>query len=263
MLDGDRARYRSVMHMPNFDPTSPHPAAHIVVVDDDREIRELLASYLAQSGFRVETAADAVALDRLLARGLPDLIVLDLMLPGENGLAICRRLRAKMEIPILMLTAVADPVDRVIGLELGADDYLTKPFLPRELLARIRAVLKRRGPLVAGATSQQRRYRFGAWELDETGCTLRNENGGEPQALTGGEFRLIHAFIRSPGRVFTRDDLARIIHGRDVSPFERSIDVAVSRMRRRLGDSAKEPNLIVTVHALGYVFRGKVKTLDS
>jgi two-component system, OmpR family, response regulator len=236
--------------------------ATLVVVDDDRDIRTLLAEYLGQAGYHVLPAADGVELDRCLAQANADLIVLDVMLPGEDGFSICRRLRATRDTPVMMLTAVGDPVDRVIGLELGADDYVAKPFLPRELLARIRAVLKRRTGQAVRQPNGTKCYRFAGWVLDEMTCTVQRD--GEPaQELTGGEYRLLHALVRAPGRVFTRDDIARIVNGRDVAPYERSVDVAISRMRRRLGDSARTPTLIATVHALGYVFRGKVEVIEA
>jgi two-component system, OmpR family, response regulator len=236
--------------------------ATLLVVDDDNDIRTLLAEYLGQAGYHVETASGASEMDRLLRQISPDLIVLDVMMPGEDGLSICKRLRATSDVPIMMLTAVGDPVDRVVGLELGADDYVAKPFLPRELLARIRAVLKRRQGTAERMATGARRYRFAGWTLDEASCTLMHEDGSV-QELTGSEYRLIHAFVKSPGRVFSRDDIARLVHGREVAPFERSVDVAISRMRRRLGDPAKDPTLIATVHAMGYVFRGKVVVADT
>jgi two-component system, OmpR family, response regulator len=238
------------------------PAPQICVVDDDNDIRNLLAQYLGRAGFRVHTASDGAQLSELLTHESPDLILLDVMMPNEDGLSICKRLRAQSDVPIMMLTAMADPVDRVVGLELGADDYLQKPFMPRELLARVRAILKRRSPMTGTGLTQARCYRFAGWELDEAACTLRH-NGQEPVRLTGGEFRLLQTFVRLPNRVFSRDDLSQIIHGRGIEPFERSVDVAVSRMRRRLGDSAKEPALIATVHAMGYVFRAKVEVIEQ
>ncbi len=232
-------------------------APRIVVVDDDDELRALLVQYLSAAGFDVESAADGVALTALLKRGEPDLIVLDLMMPGEDGLSICRRLRAQSQVPILMLTAAGEAIDRVIGIEVGADDYMAKPFMPRELLARVRAILRRSSvPVVRSA--ERVRYRFAGWVLDEYDCSLHSTRYGV-QRLTGGEYRLLHALVSAPGRVLSRDAIAQAMHGRPIDAFDRSIDVAVSRMRKKLLGSDTGPNLIKSVHALGYVFSGKVE----
>ncbi len=232
-------------------------AMRIVVVDDDDELRALLVQYLSAAGFDVESAADGVALTALLKRGEPDLIVLDLMMPGEDGLSICRRLRAQSQVPILMLTAAGEAIDRVIGIEVGADDYMAKPFMPRELLARVRAILRRSSAPVA-RSAERVRYRFAGWVLDEYDCSLHSKLYGV-QRLTGGEYRLLHALVSAPGRVLSRDAIAQAMHGRPIDAFDRSIDVAVSRMRKKLSGSDTGPNLIKSLHALGYVFSGKVE----
>jgi two-component system, OmpR family, response regulator len=235
------------------------PMQRIVVVDDDADLRELLRQYLSNVGFHVAAAADGKELDALLLNEVPDLIVLDLMMPGEDGLSICRRLRTRSNVPILMLTAASEAVDRVVGIELGADDYMAKPFLPRELLARIRAILRR--AMGSGVRNGARtRYRFAGWVLDEYDCSLHSEANGVVR-LTGGEYRLLHAFVSAPGRVLSRDAIAEAVHGRPIDAFERSVDVAVSRMRKKLSGE-NGPNLIKSVHALGYVFSAKVEVIE-
>jgi two-component system, OmpR family, response regulator len=252
------------MNNPRTSDTEPTmsilPMQKIVVVDDDADLRELLCEYLSKNSFQVTAAASGSELDNLLSDGSADLIVLDLMMPGEDGLSICRRLRAKSRVPILMLTAAGEAVDRVVGIELGADDYMAKPFLPRELLARIRAIL-RRATNIDVRGSARTRYRFAGWILDEYDCSLHSETHGTLR-LTGGEYRLLHSFVTSPGRVLSRDALAEAVRGRSIDAFERSVDVAVSRMRKKLaGESG--PNLIKSVHALGYVFSAKVEVVSE
>ena len=226
---------------------------HILVVDDDREIRDLTGRYLRKHGFRVESAADAKAMDRLLRDGRFDLIVLDLMLPGEDGLSICRRLRASTRIPILMLTAVAEDTDRIIGLEIGADDYLTKPFNPRELLARIRAVLRRAEGAGSAADPVEGVLIFSGWRLDPARRELRDPQGVLIE-LTAGEFGLLMALVERPRRVLSRDRLLDLTKGRDAQPFDRSIDVQVSRLRRKIEPDPKNPDMIKTVRSGGYIF---------
>ena len=226
-------------------------SAHILIVDDDREIRDLTGRYLRKHGFRVDSAADAKEMDRLLRDGRFDLIVLDLMLPGEDGLSICRRLRAATRIPIVMLTAVAEDTDRIIGLEIGADDYLTKPFNPRELLARIRAALRRAEgslPRPDGGTLV-----FAGWRLDPARRELRDPDGVLVE-LTAGGFDLLAAFVERPRRVLSRDQLLDLTKGRDAQPFDRSIDVQVSRLRRKIEADPKKPEVIKTVRSGGYIF---------
>ena len=227
----------------------------IVVVDDDARIRDLLRRYLTQEGFEVLLAEDAKALNRLMTRENIDLIVLDLMLPGEDGLSICRRLRAASDTtPIIMLTAKVEDVDRIVGLEVGADDYLPKPFNPRELLARIHAVLRRRpAPEAPGAPSKEAQVvSFGPFEFDLSQRRLTRE--GEPIALTTGEFSMLKALVRHPRQPLSRDKLAQLARGRDFEPFDRSLDVQVSRLRKLVEPDATQPRYIQTVWGVGYVF---------
>ncbi len=231
---------------------------HILIVDDDREIRDLTGRYLGKHGFRVDSAGDAKAMDRLLRDGRFDLIVLDLMLPGEDGLSICRRLRASTRIPILMLTAVAEDTDRIIGLEIGADDYLTKPFNPRELLARIRAVLRRADGPGSLPDPGEGTLAFAGWRLDAARRELRNPDGVLVE-LTAGEFDLLVALVEHPRRVLSRDQLLDLTKGRDAQPFDRSIDVQVSRLRRKIETDSKNPEFIKTVRSGGYIFTVRVE----
>jgi two-component system OmpR family response regulator len=231
-------------------------APHILIVDDDPEIRDLLARYLKKHGLRVDTAPDGRAMTRALEDGRFDLVVLDLMLPGEDGLTLCRRLRASSTLPIIMLTAVAEDTDRVIGLEMGADDYLTKPFNPRELLARIKAVLRRSGG--AGPATQDGVLIFADWRLDVAKRELQSRDG-DPVILTAGEFDLLLAFAERPKRVLSRDQLLDLTRGRDAQPFDRSIDVQLSRLRRKIERDPKDPQLIKTVRGGGYVLTEDVQ----
>ncbi len=227
--------------------------AHILVVDDDAALRELLDRYLKEQGFRVSSVADGVALERFLAKEHPDLVILDLMLPGEDGLSIARRLRAQGGMPIIMLSARGEDVDRIVGLEVGADDYLSKPFNPRELLARIRAVLRRHSSghaEAAGADASV--YAFGPYRMDTTRHSLTRD-GGEV-ALTSAEFTLLRLFLEHPNRVLSRDALIELIKGYNRSPFDRSIDVRVTRLRRKIEPDPESPVYIRTVHGEGYLF---------
>ena len=232
---------------------------HILVVDDDREIRDLLARFLRKHGFRVETAADGKAMFRTLSAGRFDLVVLDLMLPGEDGLSLCRKVRAESDLPIVMLTAIGEDTDRIVGLEMGADDYLAKPFNPRELLARIRAVL-RRAPDMRGRpeADPSRTFEFQGWALDAGRRSLHAPDGALVD-LTGGEFDLLLALVEHPNRVLNRDQLLDLTRGREAGPFDRSVDVQVSRLRRKIEEDPKQPALIKTVRGGGYVFAGKVQ----
>lgn len=234
---------------------------HILVVDDDREIRDLLAHFLRKHGYRIETAGDGSAMFRAIDAGRFDLIVLDLMLPGEDGLSLCRRVRATSNLPIVMLTAVGEDTDRIVGLELGADDYLGKPFNPRELLARIRAVLRRATDsrhLSEGSLSKC--FEFQGWNLDATRRCLQAPDGA-PVDLTAGEFALLLALLEHPGRVLTRDQLLDLTRGREAGPFDRSVDIQVSRLRRKIEADPKRPDLIKTVRSGGYVFSGSVREM--
>ena len=232
---------------------------HILIVDDDAEIRNLLREYLERNGMRATAVASGREMRSALARGDVDLIVLDLMLPHEDGLTLCRDLRAKSNTPVIMLTARGEETDRIVGLEMGADDYLPKPFNPRELLARIRAVL-RRGHAPAIAKEVPARLRFGEWALD-TGARQLVGPGGVVVPLSAGEYRLLRVFLEHPNRVLNRDQLLDLTRGREASPFDRSIDVQVGRLRRRLGDTAEEPVLIKTVRGEGYLFAASVEAL--
>ncbi|GGP94301.1 two-component system response regulator OmpR [Shewanella ulleungensis] len=226
----------------------------ILVVDDDMRLRSLLERYLLEQGFQVRSAANAEQMDRLLERENFHLLVLDLMLPGEDGLSICRRLRQQENpIPIVMLTAKGDEVDRIIGLELGADDYLPKPFNPRELLARIKAVMRRQTAEVPGAPAQQEEMiEFGEFSLNlATREMFHNE---ESIALTSGEFAVLKVLVNHPREPLSRDKLMNLARGRDYSALERSIDVQVSRLRRLIEKDAANPRYIQTVWGLGYVF---------
>jgi two-component system, OmpR family, response regulator len=234
---------------------------HLLVVDDDREIRRLLEAYLTQSGYRVTSVGDGRAMRRALNEHRIDLIVLDLMLPGEDGLSLCRGLRAQSNMPVLMLTASSSEIDRIVGLEMGADDYLTKPFSPRELLARVKSILRRAKSLphqqVATDVSS---YRFGEWTLD---VATRNiiAVDGLVVPLSGAEFRLLSVFLDHPQVVLSRDQLLELVSGRETIPLDRSIDVLIGRLRKRLNDDGKEPALIKTVRSAGYVFAARVESL--
>jgi two-component system phosphate regulon response regulator OmpR len=237
-------------------PHAPSPRAdRIVVVDDDALIRDLLRRYLTQEGFEVLLAEDSKALGRVLTRETVDLIVLDLMLPGEDGLSICRRLRAANDsTPIIMLTAKVEDVDRIVGLEVGADDYLPKPFNPRELLARIHAVLRRRPVLEApGAPAKEAMtVTFGPFEFDLALRRLCKE--GEQIPLTTGEFSMLKALVRHPRQPLSRDKLAQLARGREFEPFDRSLDVQISRLRKMIESDPAHPRFIQTVWGMGYVF---------
>jgi two-component system phosphate regulon response regulator OmpR len=229
--------------------------ARILVVDDDLRLRDLLERYLAEQGFAAQSAPDAPAMDRLLAKERFDLVILDLMLPGEDGLSICRRLRAaRSDLPIIMLTAKGDEVDRIVGLEMGADDYLPKPFSPRELLARISAVLRRRAPAAppGSPAAASEPLRFGPFTLDLS--TRQLARGGKPVPLTTGEFALLRALAEHPRMSLSRDRLMELARGREKEAFDRSIDVQVSRLRRIIEDDPAQPRYIQTVWGYGYVF---------
>lgn len=232
----------------------PDPLEKILVVDDDARLRALLQRYLEEQGYTVKAVADAEQMDRALSRELYALMVLDLMLPGEDGLSICNRLRSGGNaIPIIMLTAKGDDADRINGLEAGADDYLPKPFNPRELLARIKAVLRRQVKELPGAPSQQEEVvSFGPFTLDLSTRTLTKN--GEAVALTTGEFAVMKALVQHPREPLTRDKLMNLARGREWSAMERSIDVQVSRLRRLIEDDPSNARYIQTVWGVGYVF---------
>jgi len=226
----------------------------ILVVDDDVRLRDLLTRYLSEQGFQVSALSDSSQLDKKLQRDPPHLIVLDLMLPGEDGLTVCRRLRGAGEmVPIIMLTAKGEDVDRIVGLEMGADDYLGKPFNPRELVARIHAVLRRHGERAAlGAPTEEGRIRFGTHILDLAARTL--ERDGVTQTLTTGEFSLIKVFVQYPRQPLAREKLMLLARGRDHEVFDRAIDVQVSRLRKLVEPDPANPRYIQTVWGFGYVY---------
>ncbi len=226
---------------------------HILVVDDDRDIRTLLAEYLDSNGLRTLTATNGSEMRRVLEESRVDLIVLDLTLPGEDGLTLCRNLRATSSVPVIMLTARGEPLDRILGLEMGADDYLAKPFEPRELFARIRSVLRRTQALPPNmAQPDVATMRFAGWTLDLTARHLVNKDG-VVVALSGAEFRLLKVFLDHPNRVLNRDQLLELTQGRESDPFDRSVDIQISRLRQKLGDDARTPTIIKTVRNEGYV----------
>jgi two-component system OmpR family response regulator len=235
------------------------PAPHIAVVDDHRDIRDLVGKYLAQHGYRISVAENAAALRRLLDRSALDLVVLDIMMPGEDGLSLCRHLRGATEIPIILLTAMAEDTDRIVGLEVGADDYLTKPFNPRELLARIKAVLRRVQALPPQRNRPQaQRVRFDRWLLDIGRRELVGRDG-VAVALSTSEFRLLVAFLDHAGLVLSRDQLLDLTVGRASDPFDRSIDNQVSRLRKKIEADPKAPALIKTHWGGGYSFVAEVE----
>lgn len=232
-------------------------ASTVVVVDDDLEIRELLKDYLERQGYRALLAEDGDALYALLRRETPDLLVMDIMMPGEDGLSLCRDLRRTSDVPIIMLTASADETDRILGLELGADDYLTKPFNPRELLARIKAVLRR---VRVAPAETGRLVRFGSWQLDRITRELIDHDG-QRSVLSGADYLLLRVFLDHPEQVLSREQLYDLSRGRRAPPLDRSIDVHICRLRQRLGEDAQHSQLIRTVRGAGYVLAAPVETL--
>jgi two-component system OmpR family response regulator len=232
---------------------------HILIVDDHREIRDLVSRALSKDGFRVSTAADGRAMRKVLADSRIDLILLDLMLPGEDGLALCRAVRAESNIPIIMLTAKGEEVDRVIGLEMGADDYLPKPFGSRELTARIKAVLRRSADKGTAANPEARpkRYRFERWQLD-TGARELLRDDGVAVPLSTGEYDLLIALVERPQRVLNRDQLLDLARGRAANALDRSIDTQVSRLRKKIERDPNDPKIIKTVWGGGYMFTPEV-----
>ena len=232
---------------------------HILIVDDDAEIRSLLCDYLRKNGYRASVAADGKAMWTALARGKVDLIVLDLMLPGEDGLTLCRDLRAKSDTPVIMLTARGEETDRIVGLEMGADDYLGKPFSPRELLARVKSVLRRYRSLPRSLRADDaRRIAFAGWRLDVAARHLLSPEG-VVTPLSGAELQLLKIFLSHPNRVLSRDQLMVLAKGREADPTDRTIDIQVSRLRHRLGDDPADPKIIKTVRGEGYVLATAVE----
>src|ERR1700678_3764693 len=236
--------------------------SHILVTDDDPQIRTLLEEYLTQNGLRVSLASSGMEMSKILADEAIDLVVLDLRLAGEDGLAIARSLRDRSSIPIVMLTGVRDEADRVMGLELGADDYVTKPFSPRELLARIRTVLRRTKSAVPGSARQReiRAYRFGAFELNLRTRRLKQRDGGQI-VLTNGEFNLLAALLAAPERILTRDQLLEASRVYDNEVYDRAIDIQVLRLRRKIARAQQQPPFIVTERGAGYIFSSAVEVV--
>jgi two-component system OmpR family response regulator len=235
----------------------------ILIVDDDLEIRRLLADYLARNGFAALAARDGREMWQMLERHVVDLVVLDLMLPDTDGLTLCRDLRAKGNLPVLMLTARGEETDRIVGIEMGADDYLVKPFNPRELLARIKSILRRTRSLPPNLRPEPTRcLAFSGWCLD-TATRLLTSPDGVATPLSGGEYRLLRILLDHPNRVLNRDQLTEMIQGREAEPYDRAVDVQVSRLRQRLRDDRREPQLIKTVRGEGYVLASTVEVRHS
>jgi len=233
---------------------------HILVVDDHRDIRDLLARFLTKHGLRASVAESAAAARKTMNSADIDLIVLDIMMPGEDGLSLTRFVRETKDIPVILLTAMGEETDRIIGLEVGADDYVAKPFNPRELLARVKAVLRRAQTVPRPREKGQGLVRFDRWVLDLGRRELIDEkNVAVP--LSGGEFRLLSVLIERPGMVLTRDQLLDLTRGRSAQPFDRSIDNQISRLRRKIERDPKSPELIRTAWGDGYSFSGEVTPL--
>jgi two-component system OmpR family response regulator len=237
--------------------SAPDVAARVLLVEDDAEIAAMLTEMLTENGFQAVATESATEMDRVLRRQSFDLIILDAMLPGEDGFSICRRLRAASSTPIIMLTALREDVDRIVGIELGADDYITKPFNSRELVARIRGLLRR-----ASYSSERREHReplvFAGWRIDPVSRQLRDPNNVHV-SMTTAEFDVLLAFCRNPGRVLTRDQLLGLTHAGLAGPVERSVDVHVSRVRQKIEPNVREPTLIKTVRLGGYIFTPDVE----
>jgi two-component system, OmpR family, response regulator len=240
-------------------PTPSHPPmgadapVRVLLVEDDSAIARMLSEILADNGFAARAVSSALEMDRILERDDVDLIVLDVMLPGEDGFAICRRLRAASNVPIIMLTALGEEVDRIVGLEIGADDYVTKPFNSRELVARIRALMRRCRAGAAAAGARLGPFHFAGWRVDPAERQLYSPDGVRV-TTTSAEFDLLLAFCQNPGRVLSREQLLDLTHGGLAGPIERSVDVHVSRIRQKIESDPRDPTLIKTVRLGGYVF---------
>jgi two-component system OmpR family response regulator len=228
-------------------------ASHIAVVEDDPDISRMMVSCMTEHGFDVSPTRSGRELDRLMSGAKVDLVILDVGLPGEDGLSICRRLRGKSSVPIIMVTARSSDTDRIVGLELGADDYLPKPFNPRELVARVRAVMRRSINQAPPAAEMPQTLLFEGWRLDTARRQLFDPEG-MPRALTSGEFNILSIFCQNSRKVLSRDDLLDMLHGRAAAVFDRSIDVQISRLRRKIETSLKDPSFIKTIRYGGYFF---------
>lgn len=231
----------------------------VLVVDDDQDIRELLDEYLTKAGFSVTTASEGEDMKRRLAMGYPDLILLDVMMPGDDGFTLCQYIRKTSDVPIIMLTAVSDEMDQIIGLELGADDYIAKPFSPRQLMARIKALLRRANPTEAQQMpTTPKVIRFAQWRLDTAAQRLRDQVKDKEYDLSGSDFALLMLFLARPNEVLDRDTISFATRGREATPSARSIDVQLSRLRQRLGDTGSQQRLIKTIRGNGYSFNADV-----
>ncbi|SRR5260221_8544192 len=237
----------------------PKTLPHILLVEDDLEIRRALSQSLAECGFVISCASSAPAMETVLQTAKVDLVLLDVMLPGEDGLSICRRIRMHSSIPIIMLTALTEEIERVAGLEVGADDYVGKPFGTRELIARIRALLRRSGSDRRSAVVSASTLVFDGWEIDPAARQFRNHRGVHVQ-LTSTEFDLLLAFCRNPHRVLSREQLLELTHSGLAGPIERSVDVHVSRIRQKIENDPHDPAYIKTVRLGGYIFAARVST---
>jgi two-component system OmpR family response regulator len=231
---------------------------HILIVDDHPDVREMVRTYLDEEGFKVSTASDGEAMRRVMAQNSVDLVLLDLILPGEDGLTLARKLRLNSNVGIIILTGRGETVDRIIGLEMGADDYLPKPFHLRELLARVKSVLRRASAREQSSQERPTSARFNGWQLDLTARELTAPNG-EIVRLTTGEFDLLAAFVSNANQVLSRDRLLDLARNREPGPFDRTIDVQVGRLRRKLDDDPQQPSLIKTVRGTGYIFTAQIE----
>ena len=237
---------------------SAHADPLVLIVEDDPEISSLMARHLGDNGFRVALARDGGGMDRAIAARRPDIVVLDINLPGEDGLSLCLRLRNAGGPPVIMVTAKGEDVDRILGLEMGADDYLPKPFNPRELLARLRAVLRRKGP--AAAEPPPRAYRFAGWTIDRAARRLTDPDGTRV-ALTSAEFDLLGALCDHPGRVLSRDQLLDLTQGPNAHAQDRSVDIVVSRLRLKIEKNPRDPQIVQTVRSSGYILSTPVEAV--
>jgi two-component system OmpR family response regulator len=240
-------------------------SSHLLLIEDDAEIGRMVCRFMQEHGFRISLATNGKAVDRIMADNKIDLVLLDLMLPGEDGLSICRRLRTVSTVPIIIITALGAEADRVVGLEVGlevgADDYVPKPFSTRELLARVRAVL-RRSRLFSIADRQTAEFGFAGWRLSLGTRQLRSPDGSQV-TLTSSEFNVLSVFCQHPGRVLTREQLLDLAHGRSAVPFDRSVDILISRLRRKIEPDPKDPTLILTVRNGGYMFTPEVSAFGD
>ena len=237
---------------------------HILIVDDDAGIRDLLGQFLQKHGFKTSLASGGEAMRAALAKETIDLIILDIMMPGEDGITLCKQLRQKSQIPIIMLTAAADDIDRIIGLEMGADDYISKPFNPRELLARIKAILRRSfqvDSVVAKRPGDAHTYVFAGWQLNKIERRLYSPDGVEI-SLSTGEYNLLLVFLKHPHHVLSRDQLLDLTRNRMAGPYDRSIDIQISRLRHKIEVDHKAPQIIKTVRGGGYVLSTEVSQRD-